>query len=104
MILKYALSLAVLILIRELLSKPVSKERMLIRSIKAALSKLAKSKEDETTEPLEWGCRESCDLRTQLWKLLLQKEEHSANKTRTVGIYTKSWNISRNLSSNGSET
>ena len=86
MILKYALGLAVLILITEMLGKPVSKERMLIRSLKTALSKLAKSKEDETTEPLEWGCGGSCDLRTQLWKLLLQKEEHSANKTRTNGI------------------
>ena len=86
MILKYTLGLAVLILITELLSKPVSKERTMIRSVKTGLSKLAKSKKDQTTEPLKWGCGGSCDLRTRLWELLLQQEEHSANETRTNGI------------------
>ena len=79
MILKYSLVLIFFILVAESLSKPVSKEDMLLHNITMAPQVLVESKEAEQFKSREsknkWRCFKVCKLQRRLRKLLLQDIE-----------------------------
>lgn len=79
MILKYSLVLIFFILVAESLSKPVSKEDMLLHNITMAPQVLVESKEAEQFKSREsknkWRCLKVRKLQRRLRKLLLQDKE-----------------------------
>lgn len=71
--LKYTLVFVFIIVTTELLSKPISKEEILIQI--TTLTPSADPNAIEKTTPklnLEWICNKSCQERKRLWELLLE--------------------------------